>query len=593
MKKPYFLIEAANTHGGDFNYLLELIEIFTDYSEGYGIKFQAFHPDQIATKNYAYHELYKQLHFSQKQWKIAIEKASKTKDVWLDIFENYGVEILEDNFKNIFGIKFQSSVLYNYEVFNALRKVDLSSKKIILNVAAQPLERIEETIIRTENELKPEKILLEFGYQAYPTTIEDSGYSKLPVIRRHFKNKLVFADHVDGKSEDAIWLPVILTMAGVEVIEKHVMLESRETKYDHFSSLTPERFRKMTEKCLQYTSLHSMPFINEKEKIYLNNTLMVPILKNDKTQGSLLNPEEDFIFRRTEKKGLNILEIIELQKEFHILAADKKAGETLKIEDFKKAVIATIIACRLKSTRLPQKALLPIGDLTSVERCIKSCLKFSNVNHTVLATSDLEEDKDLINFTFSKDVIFHQGDPEDVIRRYLGIAEKINIDVIIRVTADMPFVSDEIVGLAIKEHFTSGADYTVPRKSAVGTAAEIINVSSLKKIKTHFKNANYSEYMTWYFQNNPEHFRLRFFDLPKELIRDYRLTLDYPEDLEMFNKLEAYFSEKMQDIDIRKVFQFLDQNPHISNINAHLTLKYKTDQELIQTLNKVTKILFE
>ena len=54
----------------------------------------------------------------------------------------------------------------------------------------------------------------------------------------------------------------------------------------------------------------------------------------------------------------------------------------LKEEDFKKANIATIIACRLKSSRLPKKALAKIGEITSVEYCIKNALSFKNVNQT-------------------------------------------------------------------------------------------------------------------------------------------------------------------------------------------------------------------
>ena len=43
--------------------------------------------------------------------------------------------------------------------------------------------------------------------------------------------------------------------------------------------------------------------------------------------------------------------------------------------------------------------------------------------------------------------------------------------------------------------------------------------------------------MTFYFLNNPKYFKLNIVDLPKIFIRNYRLTLDYKEDLEMFNKL--------------------------------------------------------
>jgi N,N'-diacetyllegionaminate synthase len=591
MPKPYFIIENANNHGGDFDYLLELIDTFSFYGEGFGMKLQPLHPDGISTPDYSYYKLYQQLFFNNIQWKQAIDKIYESKDVWLDIFDNYGVEILKQNIDKIIGIKFQSSVLYNLEVFQSLAASDLSAVKIILNVAAQSIDNIKETIERVSYELNPLEILLEFGYQAYPTTFEDVGYCKIKVIKENFSNRIVFADHVDGQTEDAIWLPVLIAMSGVDVIEKHVMLDSRETKYDYFSSLTPPLFAQMVSRIEKYISLESKSFINENEKSYLKTTLMIPILKHDKPAGSLLNLKTDFIYRRSGKTGMNVKEIEALQKDFHILATNKKANEVLQKEDFKKAVIATIIACRMKSSRLPRKALLPIGGLPSVERCIKSCLEFEDVNHTILATSTFDEDAILENYTYRNHVIFHKGDPDDVIRRYLGIAEKLNVDVIVRVTADMPFVSHEIVQKALKSHFETGADYTVPRKVAVGTGAEIINTASLQKVKEYFTSANYSEYMTWYFQNNPSHFRLNFFDLPEELIRDYRLTLDYPEDLEMFNQLQSYFDNKHQAFNIRSAFDYLDNNPQISKINAHLTLSYKTDVQLIETLNKVTKIL--
>jgi spore coat polysaccharide biosynthesis protein SpsF (cytidylyltransferase family)/sialic acid synthase SpsE len=590
MSKPYFIIEAANTHGGNFEYLKELIVSFSDYKEGFGMKFQPFHPDTIATKDYSYYKLYEKLFFDKSQWEILITKAASTKHVWLDIFDTYGVDVLNDNIDKIYGIKFQSSVLYNFEVFNALSLTDLSTKKIILNVAAQPIENISETIKRIQNLLKPEEILLEFGYQSYPTSLDDSGYAKIELIKSHFDNRLVFADHIDGKSTTAIVLPVIVAMKGIDIIEKHVMLD-KDTEYDQFSSLTPEKFSEMVSKVKQYVSLNDKPFINQNEEVYLKNTIMIPILKNDKPAGSLFSFENDFIYRRTGKSGLNVKEIEALQYSFHILSVDKKAGETLQKADFKKAVIATIIAGRLKSTRLPKKALLPIGGIPSVERCIKSCLEFKNVNHTILATSTVDEDAELENYTYQSNVIFHKGDPDDVIRRYLVIAEKLNIDIIIRITADMPFVSHEIAEKAINEHFLSGADYTVPRKVAVGTGVEIINTTALQRVKKHFVSANYSEYMSWYFLNNPEHFRLNIFDLPDSLIRNYRLTLDYPEDLEMFNILQADFDENKIPFDILKAFDYLDIHPEVNNINSHLTLRYKTDTELINILNKVTKIL--
>ena len=108
----------------------------------------------------------------------------------------------------------------------------------------------------------------------------------------------------------------------------------------------------------------------------------------------------------------------------------------------------------------------------------------------------------------------------------------------------------------------------------------------------YFPYAEYSEYMTWYFQNNPEHFRLNFVDLPQELIRDYRLTLDYQEDLDLFNNINDYFKSRNNDsFRLIDIFEYLDNNPSIAKINNHHTLKYKTDQDLIKLLNEKTKII--
>ena len=591
MDKTYHIIEVANSHGGDFEYLMELIDSFADLKENIGIKFQALHPDKVAIPDFPFYNVYQELYFEKEQWQTAIQKAAATKDVWLDIFDEYGIEILAEHLKLIHGIKFQSSVLYNYEVFQALRTCNLRDKKIILNVAAQSIEDIGQIISNIEKTLAPQEILLELGYQAYPTSLEDSGLSKIKTIREHFSNNLVFADHVDGKSHDAVWLPVMAAMNGIEYIEKHVMLESRETKYDHFSSLNPEKYKAMLYEVNRYTALKGMPFINKKEEEYLEKTIMIPILNKSIEGGTGLSLSKDFIFRRSGQSGLNVKQIQVLQNDWNVLAVNKEKGEIVKRLDFKKATIGTIVACRLKSSRLKRKALLKIGELPSVEYCLSNVLKLKNINHTILATSVLEEDAPLENHTFSSAVIFHKGDPEDVIQRYLDIARRLKLDVIIRVTADNPFIDNEICQILLDEHFKSGADYTAAKEAAVGTNLEIINVQALEKIKHHFPTAEYSEYMSWYLLNNPEHFKLHLVELPKEMVRDYRLTLDHQEDLDMYNKIHQDLSkEGNEDFSLRDIFDYLDKNPEVAKMNKNIPIKYKTDTDLIERLNRETKI---
>ena len=584
-----FIIEVANTHGGDKKYLLSLIQEFEKF-KGHSIKFQPLHPDKLATPDFEWYPVYQELFFTQSDWKEIITDAGGTRNSWLDLFDLYGVEILKEDLNSVYGIKLQASVLYNEQVLQALEKLDCSKLKLIVNISAIKLVAIEERLEALNHQISPLEILLEVGFQAYPTKLEDSGLNKIKELKSHFSNTIVFADHVDGTSEDAIILPLLASMLGADYIEKHVMHSSLDTKYDYFSYIKVDQYQYLTEKIEAYSFLLTKAFINEKEKLYLMNSIQKPLTNIHKYAGQGINVKNDLIFKRSGQNGISVAEVNELIKHRYILANDVKEEVTLKREDFKKAIIGVIIAGRLKSSRLKKNALLKIGNITSVEKCIQSCLKLPDSSYTVLATSTTEEDAVLKDYTYAPQVVFYKGHPDDVIQRYLDVTDKLGLDIVIRVTADMPYVSKEITEYLLLAHFDSGADYTAAKYCAVGTAPEIINVQALRKVKEHFPNADYSEYMTWYFQNNQEHFNVNLVDIPKEYVRDYRLTLDYQEDLDLFNEIQIFLDENKKEGSLVEIFEYLDNNPDIAKLNSHITLKYRTNKELIDTLNEKTKI---
>ena len=584
------IIEIANTHGGNLDYMLELVSTFSKFDNGYAMKFQPLLAETLATKEFEWYNVYEKLAFTPKEWQLIIQKAKVTKLVWLDLFDTYGVDILEQNISLVDGIKLQVSVLFNYGLFERLKKLDLSKKKIIINIAALDFDEIAFFVHKFEYEIVSEELLLEVGFQGYPTELLDSGVSKIQTVKAKFTNRIVFADHVDATSDYAIWLPIIAFQNGADIIEKHVMLTTRETKYDFYSSINILQFEKLVDLIQDLENLSSAVFINEKEKAYLEKSLLKPLLNKNVQAGKGISLIEDFDFKRSPKNGLNIRAIEKLLTNKTILSKSKNQGETIERGDFKAANIAVIVACRLKSSRLVEKALLKIGDLSSVEYCLKNAKKFESIHHVILATSDLPSDAELINCTYDDSVVFHKGHPEDVVQRYLDVVNSLKIDVIVRVTADMPFIDNEILQLLLDSHFKSGADYTSAESAAVGTNLEIINAEALRKVKSYFPSADYSEYMTWYFMNNQEHFKINMVKLPDELVRPYRLTLDFEEDLIMFNIIHKALVAVNPDFNLKSIFAYLDEHPEVAQMNSHLQLKYKTDQSLIATLNEKTKI---
>jgi N,N'-diacetyllegionaminate synthase len=273
-----------------------------------------------------------------------------------------------------------------------------------------------------------------------------------------------------------------------------------------------------------------------------------------------------------------------------IMDTQQKTYSTMQTSQLKGARVGAIVACRMKSSRLKHKAILPINGRASVARCLDNCLQIEGADVVVLATSTLDEDNILESYTLDGNVKFWRGDPEDVIQRYLGACQEFGIDVIVRATADCPVVSPEIAKILLEHHVRTGADYTAAREVAVGTGCEIYSTEALRRVIKYLGKAEYSEYMTWYLRNNQDLFKVEFVDLPSEMVRDYRLTLDYSEDLEMFNRLYAELEKKKLAPSLLNIFSILGENPSISSINSNMTLQYKSDADLINTLNRVTKI---
>lgn len=587
---PYVIFEVANVHGGNRDLLFKIVDEYKkiDY-QNKAIKFQPLKPDQIALPDFQWFQVYQELYFKPEVWNDVIALAAEGGEVWLDLFDAYGVQILEANKHHIAGLKLQASVLDNIELVDALSGVELERLRLIINVSGHEISSIEQYVAKF-SQFGFAEIILQIGFQSYPTSIADTGIQKIPVLKAAFPAlRLCIADHAAAESSVARQIPAWAAMAGCAYVEKHFCLRRSDAKYDHFSALEPDEFREMLGNLHNSAAASLGPFISKAEIKYLNSSYQAPIARHELAAGSLIGLS-DLSFRRTNQSGLTWAETFSEQTQFQVLASPVHKDSAFTKANFKKAKIGAIVACRMKSSRLKQKALLPIRGVPSVERCLQNCLQMPHVDLVVLATSTLEEDAVLENYTVGGSVKFWRGDPDDVIQRYLGACDRYGIDVIVRVTADCPVISPEITDFLLKSHFETGADYTGPKSCAVGSSPEIYNVEALRRVIALLGKANYSEYMTWYMRNNADIFKVNLVDLPIELQRNYRLTLDYPEDLEMFNRLYSILDEKKLKPTLVNVFTVLDGDASIANINQHLTLTYQTDQDLINKLNSVTRI---
>lgn len=602
--RPYNILEMANAHGGNINYIYETIDEFKKYNENTGIKFHPLHHNALALQDYEWYETYKKLLFNNKEWTSILKYAKKSKDVWIEVCDTFSVQIIKENIDIISGLKLQSSVIQDAEIIQQLEKLNLKNIILIINISGIEINDILKTEEKFKSKINPKEIVFQIGFQDYPTETKNCGLQKIKFLKNNFKNRISYADHSDGKSFEAVYLPILSFYYGAIIIEKHIMHSKKKTLYDYFSSINIKQYDEYFLKSEYYFNNNSLPsecaeidksfekenFINSKEKKYLTSTLHFPISKRDIYKGSLINLKNDISFKRTNQNGIDLNDLEKISR-YSILNNNIKKNKTFKKNDFKKAKIVTVIACRMKSSRLLKKATIKIGKLSSIELCIKNCLTFQNIDSTILATSTLEEDSELKNHTYDKSVHFYKGSPDDVIERYINAIDSIGgADIVVRVTGDMQYVSNDILQVLLKSHFKNGADFTKGREATIGTNLEIYNFSALKKIKKYFKDAYMSEYMTYYILNNPDYFKINFVDLPSRFVRDYRLTLDYLEDLILFKEIESFFSMSGKEYSLQELYKFLDSNPDIAKINKNCEVKYIQDKLLINKINKATTI---
>ena len=152
-------------------------------------------------------------------------------------------------------------------------------------------------------------------------------------------------------------------------------------------------------------------------------------------------------------------------------------------------MILGIVTARLGSTRLPAKALLPIGGKAMVNYIIHR-VGWSNVDGHILCTPD----SFLAEFVGGPSIVWTGG--RDITSELRNAAKLNFADHIVRVTADCPFVTPEIINHVIDEHLESGADYTynhhdnLPSNTPEGIDVEVVTVAALQKLrgKEHLYN---------------------------------------------------------------------------------------------------------
>ena len=108
-------------------------------------------------------------------------------------------------------------------------------------------------------------------------------------------------------------------------------------------------------------------------------------------------------------------------------------------------MILLIIQARCGSARLKNKIFLELNNKSILQTIIDKSKISNKINNIVVATSINIEDNKIYNFCNNNNIDCYRGDERDLIDRYYYLCKLLKPSVIIRITADCPFLDvDEL-----------------------------------------------------------------------------------------------------------------------------------------------------
>lgn len=276
--------------------------------------------------------------------------------------------------------------------------------------------------------------------------------------------------------------------------------------------------------------------------------------------------------------------------------------------------IVAIIQARLSSSRLPGKVLQDIDGKTMLEWVVNRTRKSEFVNDVIVAITTDPSDDDLFIFCKEKDFHVRRGSVYDVLDRYYQTAKEIEAEIIVRITADCPFMDpeliddalrllqgDQLIGSRQKNIPTNSFDFVANRlphpwgrSYPIGLDVEVFTWDILEDAWRKATEQYQREHVAPYFYEDASVDDLKYKDslvpyawtiTPKghciALLHNspnyghLRWTVDTPEDLDLVRIIASEFGD--MDFSWHDILVFMQKNPALYQINAHVSHRTHLD----------------
>lgn len=235
----------------------------------------------------------------------------------------------------------------------------------------------------------------------------------------------------------------------------------------------------------------------------------------------------------------------------------------------KQLSAVVIVQARMKSERLPGKTLASLGTHRMLHHVVRRFSGAPVSEGVMVATSEKSTDDFIATWCSTANVKCFRGSEEDVLSRFWNCAEPLDVDLVVRATADNPLAWEGAVEHLGRHIVEQGCDHvTYTRHMPIGLAVEIFKKEALRRAFEEAPEPHQREHVTAYIYENKGKFDCLVISPPKELEGPFRLTVDTREDLRLMRKIYSRLSKPGEIIRSADAVALLRENPELVEINT-------------------------
>ena len=234
--------------------------------------------------------------------------------------------------------------------------------------------------------------------------------------------------------------------------------------------------------------------------------------------------------------------------------------------------VAAIVQARMGSTRFPGKVSKSLGESTVLGFCLQRLKQSKVINQIIVATSTDPSDKKVIEIAAHESVSHFLGSPDDVLSRYFYCAKEFKVDIIVRITADCPFIDPVLIDQALLFFQDKSLDYFCnqnPPQYPDGLDFDIFTFSLLEKSYLEATSSFDREHVTP-FMKLVDNLKSKEIEIGNDY-SNLRWTVDEPDDLKVLNLImeKLNYSTVFSWQEVLDLFLFeaetFSANSHIKN----------------------------